>query len=187
MAIDERKEVPARRDDWNTFWDDPLGAWRRGDTPLRRFARDMDRWFRDPGSSRGSGAGGWMPDIETLQRGDEFIVRADLPGLRKEDVHVHVTDQTITIEGERRHDTEDHRDGIYRTERTYGAFRRVIPLPAGAIGDSAKATYQHGVLEISMHVPPKEVSRGRRLEISDGTAPSAPPAAETNGRDIYPE
>jgi HSP20 family protein len=168
MATDERnverhKDVPARRDDWGNFWNDPLSGWRRGESPFRRFARDMDRWFHDAGVSRGRGA--WTPDIETFRRGDEFVIRADLPGLTKEDVHVHVTSDTLTIEGERRDEREERREGMYRSERTYGSFCRVVPLPDGAITENANATFQNGVLEIVMPVPPKEVSSGRRLEI----------------------
>jgi len=187
MATDERKDLTAKRDDWSSFWNDPERGWRRGESPFRRFARDMDRWFHDTGLGRGgSGRTAWTPDIETFQRGDEFIVRADLPGLRREDVNVHVTEDTLRIEGERRDEREERREGFFRSERTYGTFCRVIPLPDGAITDSARATFQHGVLEIVMHVPPREVSRGRRLEISDAAAP-ADVDVEPKTRDIYPE
>jgi len=70
------------------------------------------------------------------------------------------------IEGERREEYEEDRDGFYRTERTYGSFCRVIPLPDGAITDSAKANFNNGVLEIVLEAPSQEARRGRRIDIS---------------------
>ena len=75
------------------------------------------------------------------------------------------------------------RVGVYRIERTYGAFYRVIPLPDGAMTDRATATFRDGVLEIRMPAPPEQVSRGRRLEVSRGDTTggtSGQPASEVN-------
>ena len=149
-------------------------------TLLERFADEMDRVFDDFGFGRtslsGTGnwsgspsaAASWVPAIEVHQRNNDLIVRADVPGLRKEDIHVDVTDDAITISGERRHEQEGERAGVYRSERSYGSFHRTIPLPEGAIADQAKATFKDGVLEIIMPAPPEQVTRGRRLEIQDG-------------------
>lgn len=111
----------------------------------------------------------WTPEIESFQRGDEFVVRADLPGLEKKDVSVEVQDDALVIQGERHSEHEDRRKGYYSSERSYGQFCRVVPLPEGAIADNAKATFKDGVLEVVMKAPPHELSRGRRLEIGDGT------------------
>ena len=142
-----------------SLWRDPFAAFWE---PFGLAARDA--WpFRS-----GREAGGlWTPQIETFQRGNEFVVRADLPGLSKDDVKVDVTDDSVTLQGERREEHEEDREGYYRSERTYGSFYRVVPLPDGAITDSAKAQFNNGVLEIVLQAPPKEVSRGRRLEISE--------------------
>jgi HSP20 family protein len=146
---------------------------------LERFADEMDRVFDDFGyrsalapkwrrswlSKQLRGASDmWAPDIEVYQRNSELVVRADLPGMTKEDVTVDVTDENITISGERRQEKETEREGVYRSERNYGSFCRVIPLPPGAMGDQAKATFTNGVLEITMPAPPEQ-TRGRRLEI----------------------
>jgi len=124
-------------------------------------------WLKSPG--REMGWDGWMPSVEVFQRGNDFIVRADLPGLRKEDVSVDVTDDTITIAGERRRQEDEEHGGVFRSERAYGSFRRVIPLPNGAMTDQAKAGFRDGVLEITMPAPPEHVTRGRRLAITEGT------------------
>lgn len=149
---------------------------------MERFADEVDRIFDDFGIVRGRmpkwgqtwlhGPGRefdlWSPSVDVLQRNSELVVRADLPGLRKDDVKVDVTEDAITIQGERRREQEDEHGGVYRSERSYGSFERRIALPEGAMADQAKATFRDGVLEITMPVPSEHVTRGRRLEISEG-------------------
>jgi len=139
--------------------------------------RSFDRLFRDFGMPRRSGlsrspfrsAGQelWAPRVEAFQKRDRFIVRADLPGLKKDDVQVDVTDNAITIHGERREEHQEEREGYFHSEREYGQFYRTIPVPEGVITDSAQASFKNGVLEVSMQAPPAEATRGRRLEITD--------------------
>jgi HSP20 family protein len=181
MATDERREPkdgpPAdttspsrgsRRHDWSAFWQDPFAnLFPRADTP----SRGMDRWSEAPyqrGELEGAGQwGGWAPPVETFQRGSEFVVRADLPGVKKDEITLHVTDNILTIEGERRSEREEQGEGYFRSERSYGAFCRTVRLPEGAIADTAKATFADGVLEVVVEAPPHEVSRGRRIEINE--------------------
>ena len=143
---------------------------------LQRLSDEMDRFFGDlgfgrqtPGSSlsRAASAELWAPQIDVFQRNNELIIKADLPGLKKDDVKVDVTDDAITIQGERREEHEEEREGIYRSERSYGNFYRAVPLPQGAMPEQAKATFNNGVLEIRMPAAPEQVTRGRRLEISE--------------------
>jgi HSP20 family protein len=144
---------------------------------LERFADEVDRMFDDFGfgSSRPFGRAGlsdamtWTPQIEVSQQNNELIIRADLPGTNKDDVKVEVTDDAVTIQGERRRQHEEERGGVYRSERSYGSFYRAIPLPDGAMTDQAKATFKDGVLEIRMPAPPEQVTRGRRLEITESS------------------
>jgi HSP20 family protein len=154
---------------------------------LQRFADEMDRVFDDFGLGRGwvaprlsrdwfstpswSEAGSlWAPEIEVVQRDNELVISADLPGLTKDDVKVDLKEDGIVIQGERHREHREERGGIFRSERSYGSFHRWIPLPDGAITDQARATFKDGVLEIRMPAPPEHVTRGRRLEITDGTA-----------------
>jgi HSP20 family protein len=140
---------------------------------MRRMQEDMDRLFEDvlggrrqsPGLLTGGGRGEWTPAIEAFQRGNEFVVRADVPGLSHDDLSVEVGDDTLTIQGERKYDHQEEREGLFRSERSYGSFYRVIPLPDGAVPESAKANFNNGVLEIVVQAPPQEVRRGRRLDI----------------------
>ena len=137
------------------------------DQMAEEMDRAFDRMFRGWGLPRRREAGLWSPRVEAFQRGDRFIVRADLPGLKKDDVHVEVTEDAITIHGDRREEHEEQREGYYRSEREYGEFYRTVPLPDGAIADSAQANFKDGVLEVTLQAPPAEATRGRRLEIKD--------------------
>jgi HSP20 family protein len=135
-----------------------------------RWNDEMDRVFEDFGFgrnwlTRGQRTLGWSPQIEMFQRGNDLVVRADLPGLKKEDVHAEISDDVLTIQGERKQEREEEREGVYRNERTYGSFFRTIPLPEGTIADSAKASFKNGVLEIVLQAPPSEVRKGRRINI----------------------
>jgi HSP20 family protein len=151
---------------------------------MRRFREEMDRLFEDFGFggrslmpnfgrdlfSRTLGDFGseavWSPQVEMFERGGKLIVRADLPGMKKDDVKVEVTNDAVTISGERRSEHEEKREGFYRSERSYGSFFRRIPLPEGVNTEDAEATFNNGVLEIEMKAPEKR-STGRRLEIKD--------------------
>jgi HSP20 family protein len=138
---------------------------------FQRFADEIDRFFDDFGLGRSASripfltsSFGWNPSVDVHQTGDQLTIRADLPGLSKDDVHVEVTDGAVTIQGERKREQEVDREGFYRSERSYGSFSRVIPLPEGAITEQAKANFRDGVLEITMPSPP--TPKARRLEIS---------------------
>src|SRR6266851_5429476 len=111
-------------------------------TLMRRLTEDMDRMFS--GYGRGSGNSGeigvWAPPVE-------------VPGLNKEDVKVEVTEDAVVIQGERKRESEEERQGIHRSERYYGAFYREIPLPQGAKADQAKAQFNNGLLEVTVPIP----------------------------------
>lgn len=155
---------------------------------MQRMADDMDRLFEQFGFPRmglsmspllsggtdvgtGQGATGgmqrasWAPQVEIVRRGDEIVVRADVPGLKKDDLHVDVEDDVLVLSGERRSEHEDRGDGYYRTERSYGRFERAIPLPEGVDAEKCEATYRDGVLEVKFPAPRVEQQRGRRIEI----------------------
>jgi HSP20 family protein len=146
----------------------------------RFFTEDVTELFDERFQPREAAADrtAWDPQIDVIQRGNELVVRADLPGLKPDDVTVEVSDDAIRISGERRHEFEEDQGSLYRFERSYGAFFRAIPLPEGAIVDQAKATFKDGVLEITVPAPSEQVSRGRRLEISRADDASSSPAKQ---------
>lgn len=110
-------------------------------------------------------AGPWMPVVEVHEKGSDFFIRAELPGLSKEDVIINVTDDSILLEGERKQDTVKDEPGYYRSERRYGQFRRVFALPEGADPSSAVATFKDGILEIAVHINAPKAPEVRRLAI----------------------
>jgi HSP20 family protein len=161
---------------------------------MRRMMEDMDRMFEDFGLGRGIGRdlglgrgllsplsgstsrdlwadvpGGapslWSPAVEVLERGDKLLVRAELPGVSKDDVNVEITDDLLTIEGERRQESEEQDEGFYRSERSYGRFLRSIPLPEGVDSEKADAKFKDGVLEITLPAPKREQKRGRKISV----------------------
>ena len=157
---------------------------------MRRFATDMERLFEEfEGFRFPSLFGreffpftrefehvGWVPEIEVLRKNGEFIVRADLPGLKRDDVKVELTEGLLTISGERKEEKEEKHEGYYRSERSYGSFFRQIPLPEGAKIDTAKAEFTDGVLEVTMQAPAREPQK-RLLEIKQEQEPAKAKAA----------
>lgn len=158
---------------------------------MRRFTKNMERLFEDfqgfgfptffktdfPPFRMEFDNVQWVPQIEVLQNNGQFMVRADLPGLTKDDVKVEVTDDLLTLSGERKEEKEEKREGFYRSERSYGSFYRQIPLPEGAMTENAKATFEKGVLEITIPASKVEPST-RKLEITEpAEAKSAKAAA----------
>jgi len=152
---------------------------------MRRISDEMDRLFESfgmggsafpssfgqSGSSQFGGGGQgmqslWSPHIEVRQREGKLVVSADLPGVKKDDVKVEVNDDGIVLQGERRDERTSNESGYYHSERSYGSFYRVIPLPEGADAQSATASFREGVLEIEVPVP-EQRSKGRQLEIKD--------------------
>src|ERR1041384_7105201 len=119
---------------------------------MRRFSEEMDRLFGGTLASRATNlvGGRWSPQVEMFERDHNLVVRADLPGMTKDDVKLELTDDGISIEGERRNENEERGEGFYRSERTYGKFYRRIPLPEGVRADEASASFSDGGLEVTM-------------------------------------
>ena len=138
---------------------------------MRRFGEGMEQLFADFGVGglmpRGfNELAAWAPQIELFERENQLVIRADLPGLKKDDVQIELRDDSVVIQGERQEERKEEREGFYTTERTYGRFYREIPLPEGADTDEATATFRDGVLEITIPRGEGE-TRGRQLEIQD--------------------
>jgi HSP20 family protein len=153
---------------------------------MRRMMDDMDRLFENFGFARSpalstwstfddfdnlsrlpatrQGATLWSPPIEVFERGNDLVVRADLPGLSKDDVNVDIDNGVLAISGERRSEHEEEHQGYFRSERSYGSFSRNIPLPEGVNDDQVKASFKDGVLEVTMPKP-AETSKRRRIDV----------------------
>lgn len=133
-----------------------------------RIRRDFDRLFGPLDFDRflQPTQFAWTPDLEVFEEGNELVVKADVPGLKREDLKVEITDKELTISGERKIEREDKTKNRYRSERTYGNFFRSVLLPEGINPDLAKATVKDGVLEVKMPMAKIEAKK-RRLEIQE--------------------
>jgi HSP20 family protein len=109
----------------------------------------------------------WSPTIEVFERDNRLVTKVDLPGLKKEDVKVEVTDNQLTISGERKREVEEKKKNVYRSEREYGSFYRSVPLPEGVKIEDVKATFADGVLEVSVPLPVRPQPRARKVEIQE--------------------
>jgi HSP20 family protein len=111
------------------------------------------------GITPGAQAGRWTPAIDFEQCDGQLVVTAELPGLKKDEVKVELTDGTLVITAEHNREHKSDDEGLYRLERRYGQFYRSIRLPAGAKTDRVRAQLQDGVLKISMPVAEKKGSQ----------------------------
>jgi HSP20 family protein len=131
---------------------------------MRRFTEEMDRSFltKVPGGDRF-----WSPAVEVKEVDGKFLVSAELPGLKKDEVKVEVADGNLVLEGERKQEKEEKGEGYYHSERRYGNFYRSIPLPEGAQLDKASAEFANGVLEVSVPIPKTE-HKQREIPVHEG-------------------
>lgn len=146
---------------------------------------EMNRMFEDmfgsatraPGSrQRAQQSMEWAPAVDVLTKNGDLIVRAELPGVKPEDVHITVQDRVLTISGERRVEQEEERGGYYVRERRHGSFSRSMTLPEGVSEDNIRARYEDGVLEVTIEGA-AAVREPKRIEIEG--PPEGPPAGES--------
>lgn len=144
---------------------------------MRSWSDEMDRVFgefvgrrRWPFRAFGTGTSemAFTPSMEVEERKGQLYVRTDLPGLTKDDVKVEVTEDLLTIEGERKQVKETKDRGYYRSECSYGRFSRTLALPEGVKPETTKATFKDGVLEITIDVPTSKPVDARQVEITNG-------------------
>ncbi len=125
----------------------PSVSWRR---PLT--------WWRVP-----TEAVGWVPAVEVYEKADKFVVRTELPGMKKEDIEVSVVGDTLTIGGERKAESEVKDEDYYRCELCYGKFSRSVGLPAAVDSAKVDASYENGILEITL--PKVEAAKPKKVTV----------------------
>ena len=142
---------------------------------VRQMTSELDRTFEAWPSFRWPSFGqfaapesaGWSPKIDVFERDNRLITRVDLPGTKKEDVSVEVTDGHLALSGERKREKEEKKDNFHRSEREYGSFYRAVPLPQGVKLEDVKATFADGVLEVSVPLPARPEANVRRVQIEE--------------------
>jgi HSP20 family protein len=133
--------------------------------------RLFNTFFDTPTTGNGNTARRWMPAMDLVETEDDFVLKADLPGLKEEDVNIEVEENVLTISGERKSEHEDKHEGYVRVERSYGSFRRSLTLPKGVDAEAVTANFDNGVLEV--HIPKPEERKPRRVAIQVGERPVA--------------
>ena len=132
--------------------------------PLRDLS-ELNRLFGPAAAQRR-----WLPAIDLVETADAFVLTADLPGLGEDDVKIEIENRVLSISGERSRVSDGSKSGYRRVERAFGSFRRTLTLPEGVDGEAITASFDKGVLEIT--IPKPEQRKPRRIEI-------APKAIET--------
>jgi HSP20 family protein len=127
----------------------------------------MDRFFASlwPAAVNGEAAVGaaWAPAIDVHEEKDGYIVKAELPGVKREDVSLSLEEDVLTIKGERREEKEEKREGYLRRERAYGAFQRTLQLPRPVKAEAVSAEFKDGVLKIRL--PKADTAKSREIKI----------------------
>ena len=151
---------------------------------LSSIQNEMNRLFNnffDTPTGAGGGTGQqlrrWIPAMDLVETEDDFVLRADLPGLSENDVHIELEDNVLTISGERKAEHEAHKEGYYRVERAWGSFSRQLSLPEGVDPDAVSANFDRGVLEV--RIPKPEARKPRKVQISLGGAAKTIEGAES--------
>jgi len=108
--------------------------------------------------------GVWYPPVDILESKDSYLIRAELPGMKKEDFHLELEDGTLTLSGERKFEEPTNGDGYHRIERLAGKFSRSFHIPQAVKHDGIKATYRDGILEV--YVPKAEEAKPRQITVS---------------------
>lgn len=142
------------------------------DHPFYSLQKDMnnlfDNFFRGfnmaPRGFAASGMGSFSPSIDVKENENEFIIKAELPGVDEKDIEVTVTNDSITIKGEKKEEKEDKDKNYYYMERSYGSFSRVIPFEAEIESGKAEAKFKNGILDIK--IPKNQSAKAKGTKVS---------------------
>ena len=138
---------------------------------LRRFNEDVNQLFSESrnlpvgeGDRSSIVTSNWSPAVDIKEEDERFVLKADIPGVDPKDIDVTMEDGVLTIKGERKHESEEEREGYKRVERSYGSFYRRFSLPDTADAERVTAKGKDGVLEVS--IPKQEKVQPRRIAVS---------------------
>jgi HSP20 family protein len=120
-------------------------------------------WRRLPGWRRVRELEGISPAVDMYDKKDEIVVKAEVPGVEKENINISLTEDKLTIKGEIKKEEEVKEEDYYYSERSYGSFVRTLTLPAKVQEDKVKASFSNGILEI--HLPKAEESKPKEIKI----------------------
>jgi len=155
---------------WRGDDERPIGGF---EEQVASLHRDMDRLFEDMWAGSGRHGllagrrdiGGFLPQVDEREDEAAYHVAVDLPGMDEKDVEVTVSDRTLTIRGEKKDEDEEKRKDFYRRERSYGSFRRVLQLPVGVDPSRIEASFDKGVLNVTLPKTEEAQARTRRIPV----------------------
>jgi HSP20 family protein len=130
---------------------------------------EIDRFFELPlgGAMQTSPwMSGWTPALDVYEDKDQFTVRAEVPGMKKEEIEVSLHENTLTISGERKEERQSKEAGLYRSERSFGRFQRAVELPTTVVGQKVKADYRDGILTVTL--PKAEEAKPKQISVNVG-------------------
>ena len=141
-------------------------------SPFGRMEDMMEDFFRRPfARPLWSGMPRMMEDVEPIpsvdiyEEGDTIVLKSELPGITKSDLDINLTDDTITISGEKKKEEKVEKKNYYRLERSFGSFKRSFALPSGVQSDKAKASFKNGVLEVKIPKSEEAKKKERKIKI----------------------
>src|SRR5205807_9988386 len=106
---------------------------------------------------------GWSPALDLYDNKENFLVKAEVPGMKKEDIEISLHDGVLTVSGERREEKKHEGADIHRSERFVGRFQRTLTLPSDVDADKVKASYQDGILTVTL--PKSEAAKPKQIQI----------------------
>jgi HSP20 family protein len=138
----------------------------------------FNRAYGQPGQGQSGESTGrlWAPALDISERKDAYVVTVEVPGVKADDLEITLEDGLLTVQGERRFEQESSEQQFHRVERRYGAFRRSITLPSQVKADAIEASFDNGVLQIT--VPKAEEAKPKRIEVRSGTGTGSQKSVE---------
>jgi HSP20 family protein len=147
-------------------------------TEIETIRQQLDKAFDGLAAPRDNSEATWMPAMELADTGDNFVLKAQLPGIDPKDVDVQVTPEAISIYGERRYENTEEKPGYVRSEFRYGKFHRVLPLPARIQNDSVQAEYKDGILTLTLAKVTEARNKVVKINLAEIAGTPANPALE---------
>jgi HSP20 family protein len=132
----------------------------------REMSRIFDDFFKPAVYREEDGVWDWTPAVDVTELEDRYELHAEVPGISEKDVHVSVTDNVLTLRGEKKHEKEEKNSRYHRVERSYGGFQRSFTLPSNLKADEIKATFKNGILTIA--IPKSEKVKPKEIPITVG-------------------
>ncbi len=150
-----------------TRWQRPEVATWPGFGRLTSLRDEIDRLFEEPLATLAHSShllSGWTPALDLYEDNDKFVLKAELPGMKKEDIELSLHDGSLSISGERKDQTEHKEAEVYRAERFFGRFQRTVTLPTPVAADKVNAQYKDGILTVTL--PKTEEAKPKQIEVS---------------------